>query len=172
MNYDYYYTSRGKTCPCVIIVWFICFATEWKFFTQYFLLFLPRTRFLVLVCVKNILNYTMRKKIFPIFLPRKTKAENREKENPGFFLISNSFSFYKVHLISIENWTRKIKIFWHLNDTKKIPLRGFKYGPGKKYGVDPNRPNTRSRLKCSTRERNFPQNITLDTLLRTRTQTK
>lgn len=38
---------------------------------------------------------------------------------------------------------------------KKIPSRGFKYGPGKKYGADPNRPKTRSRLKRCMRERGF-----------------
>lgn len=47
----------------------------------------------------------------------------------------------------------KIKTFCHLNDSNENSFTGLQIWTGKKYGVDPNRPKTRSRLKCITRER-------------------
>lgn len=71
---------------------------------------------------------------------------------------------------------KNVKLSVTKTEPKKIPSRGFKYGPGKFNGVDPNRPKTRSRLNRWARERaEFSQRNTrkaFDTLLRARIQTR
>lgn len=66
------------------------------------------------VCVKNVLNYTTRKKIFPIFFQQKRKPKIERRKNPGFPFNIKTFQFlsmfWRFILIPFKSGCQKSKL--------------------------------------------------------------